>query len=85
MHKTSLRKVGGSVMMSVPSAFLDQLKLQAGATVGLSIHDGYLVVRPTTRPKYTLSELLSKSDYSLPQSQEQREWIDAPPVGDELL
>ena len=37
MHTTSLRKVGGSVMLAVPPAFLDQLHLQAGATVGLQV------------------------------------------------
>ncbi|MGC9193803.1 MAG: AbrB/MazE/SpoVT family DNA-binding domain-containing protein, partial [Thermoplasmata archaeon] len=40
MHKTSLRKVGGSVMLAVPPAFLDQLHLHAGATVGLLVDQG---------------------------------------------
>ena len=35
MHTTNLRKVGGSVMLAVPPAFLDQLHLQAGVMVGL--------------------------------------------------
>ena len=37
MHTTNLRKVGGSIMLAVPPAFLDQLHLQAGATVGLAV------------------------------------------------
>lgn len=37
MHTTSLRKVGGSVMLAVPPAFLDQLHLHAGVTVGLAV------------------------------------------------
>ena len=37
MHTTNLRKVGGSIMLAVPPAFLEQLHLQAGATVGLTI------------------------------------------------
>ena len=44
MHTTNLRKVGGSVMLAVPPAFLDQLHLQAGATVGLAVDHGCLVV-----------------------------------------
>ena len=43
MHTTNLRKVGGSVMLAIPPAFLDQLHLQAGATVGLTIDHGRLV------------------------------------------
>ena len=33
MNKTNLRKVGGSVVLAVPPAFLDQMHLQVGATV----------------------------------------------------
>lgn len=85
MFTTTLRKVGGSVMLAVPPAFLDQLRLQAGATVGLAVDHGRLVVEPKPRPHYTLAELLAASDYSQPQSPEEREWVDAPAVGGELL
>jgi hypothetical protein len=37
------------------------------------------------KPRYTLAELLARSDYSQPQPSEEREWIDAPAVGRELL
>ncbi|MDR2881479.1 MAG: antitoxin [Azoarcus sp.] len=87
MHTTNLRKVGGSVMLAVPPAFLDQLRLQAGATVGLTVDHGCLVVNPQPRPRYTLGELLAEAEaagvYPLPT--EEREWIDAPPVGKELV
>ena len=70
MHTTNLRKVGGSIMLAVPPAFLDQL---------------HLVVNPNPRPRYTLAELLAVSDYSQPQPADEREWVDAPAVGGELL
>jgi len=85
MHTTNLRKVGGSVMLAVPPAFLDQLQLQAGATVGLAVEAGRLVVNPRPRPRYTLAELLAASDYAPPQPPEEREWVDAPAVGGELV
>ena len=85
MHITHLRKVGGSVMLAVPPAFLDQLHLKAGATVGMAVTDGRLVVDPKARPPYTLAELLAASDYSQPQPAEEREWVDAPAVGGELI
>ena len=85
MYTTNLRKVGGSVMLAVPPAFLDQLHLKPGATVGLAIDHGCLVVEPKPRPRYTLSELLAASDYTQPQEALEREWIDAPAVGGELL
>ncbi len=72
-------------MLAVPPAFLDQLHLKAGATVGLAIADGHLVVDPKPRLRYTLAELLAASDYSQSQPVEEREWVDAPAVGRELL
>jgi antitoxin ChpS len=85
MHITNLRKVGGSIMLAVPPAILDLLHLEVGATVGLEVDGERLVVRPNIKPHYTLSELLDASDYSLPQPREEREWVDAPSVGNEWL
>ncbi len=85
MHTTNLRKVGGSVMLAVPPALLDVLHLTAGSRVGLAIDNGRLVVEPRPRPRYSLAELLAASDYSQPQSPEEREWVDAPAAGHEPL
>ncbi len=85
MHTTSLRKVGGSVMLAVPPAFLEQLHLHAGVTVGLAVDQGCLVVHPNPRPRYTLDELLAQCDAKAELSAEDREWLDAPVVGSELL
>lgn len=85
MYTTSLRKVGGSVMLTVPPAILDLLHLQAGAVVGVAVDGGRLVIEPKPRPRYTLAELLAASDYSQPQPAEEREWVDAPALGREPL
>lgn len=85
MHKTNLRKVGGSIMLAVPPAVLEILHLKAGATVAVSLSGGRLIVEPQPRPHYTLTELLAASDYSQPQPPEEREWVDAPAVGPELI
>ncbi len=85
MHTTNLRKVGGSIMLAVPPAILELLQLRAGATVGVSVDAGRLVVEPNPKPHYTLEELLEGSDYSEPQPPEEREWVDAPAVGRELI
>jgi antitoxin ChpS len=85
MHTTMLRKVGGSVMLALPPAILDLLDLRAGATVGIAVDGSRLVIEANPRPRYTLSELLAASDYSQPQSAEDREWVDALAVGRELI
>ncbi|WP_459749863.1 AbrB/MazE/SpoVT family DNA-binding domain-containing protein [Pseudomonas sp. 3A(2025)] len=84
MHITTLRKVGRSVMLAVPPVFLDQLHLKVGSRVSLAIEDGRLVVSSKPRPRYSMAELLAASDYSKPQSVENREWVNGPAVGGEL-
>lgn len=85
MHTTNLRKVGGSIMLAVPPALLDVLHLAAGAKVGLAVDNGRLVVEPAARTRYTLDELLAQCDVSAEIPAEDREWLDAGPVGGELL
>lgn len=85
MYTTNLRKVGGSIMLAVPPAILELLQLGAGATVGVSVDGGRLIVESQPRRRYTLAEVLAASDYSQPQPPEEREWVDAPAVGRELI
>ncbi len=85
MHTTSLRKVGGSVMLAVPPAVLDLLDLQVGTVVGMSIDGDKLVIESQKRPRYQLSDLLSQCNFDLPITEEEREWMDVAPVGEELL
>lgn len=84
MHPTNLRKVGGSVMLAVPPTLLDLLDLQAGAQVDIGIEAGRLVVVPRPRPRYALEDLLAQCDPSAPDETD-RDWLDSPPVGRELL
>ncbi len=84
MLTSNLRKVGGSVMLAVPRPILDLLRLEAGATVGLSVEDGRLIVQPASKPRYTLDELLAQCKPDAAMSQKDRDWLDAPPVGQEL-
>ena len=84
MHTTSLRKVGGSVMLAVPPALLDLLEIGVGARVQIGVDNGRLIVEPKTRPSYSLDELLAQCEEGAP-SGEDRAWMDAKPVGNELL
>lgn len=84
MHITNLRKVGGSVMLAVPPALLEVLHLKAGAQVGVAVNEGRLIVEATPKRRYTVAELLAVSDYT-PLSTEDREWLEAPALGKEIL
>jgi antitoxin ChpS len=85
MHTTHLRKVGGSVMLTVPPALLDLLDLQAGASVGLAVEAGRLVVQPAPRKRYRLDALLAQCDASAEISNDDRAWLDDSTTGTELL
>ena len=85
MHTTNLRKVGGSIMLAVPPALLDLLQLTVGAKVEIDVENGRLIIQPRARPSYSLDELLAQCDEIDVPSAEDRAWIDAKPVGNELL
>ena len=85
MYTTHLRKVGGSIMLAVPPAILELLSLKPGAPVAIAVEGGQLVVRPCSRPRYTLDELLAQCEPSAPRTAEDQEWLDLPPLGEEIL
>jgi len=85
MHTTALRKVGGSIMLAVPRAFLDQLHIKAGSKVAMEIHHGRIVIEPQAKRKYTLDELLAQCDTTEVMSAEEAEWLNSGPAGDELI
>ena len=84
MSNSTLRKVGGSIMISIPPALLEALHLHVGAKLAIEREGDHLVLRPE-RPRYTLQELLDQCDFSLPRSNEDEEWLNSPPVGRELI
>lgn len=89
MHTTNLRKVGGSVMLAVPPALLDILRLRPGTKVGLAVESGRLVVKPQKaprkRPRYTLDELLAQCNPKAARTRRERAWVADKPVGGELI
>lgn len=77
---TTLRKVGGSVMMTIPAPILERLHLKVGSAIEPSMdRTGFRAV--PTRPRYTLAELLAESDGFAPD----RAWLESGPAGEELL
>lgn len=85
MLTSTLRTVGGSVMMAIPKAILDGLGLAANEKVALHIEHGRLVVEPQPRPRYALADLIAQCDPDAPDDPERRAWDEAEPVGREVL
>ena len=83
MITSTLRNVGGSVMLAVPKTLLDALGLSANTKVALSVDGGRLVVEKRPKPKYTLAELLAECDPDAPENPDEQEWQKMEPAGRE--
>jgi antitoxin ChpS len=72
-------------MIAIPPPLLELLRLRAGSKVDVAIEKGRLIVEPQKRPRYTLAELLSKSNPRAKRSREDREWLTGKATGRELI
>jgi antitoxin MazE len=56
---TEIRKWGNSAVVRLPAALLAQLKLEVGAPVKLNAEDGRIIIEPSNKRRYELSELVA--------------------------
>jgi antitoxin ChpS len=49
------------------------------------VSDGHLVVQPQVKPRYSLKELLAPAEDAAAPAPPDREWLDSPAIGRELL
>jgi len=47
--------------------------------------DGHLIIKPISKPHYKLSDLLAKCDATAKMAEEDKQWLDAPCIGNEIL
>ncbi|MXN50333.1 AbrB/MazE/SpoVT family DNA-binding domain-containing protein [Shinella sp. AETb1-6] len=85
MAVSTLRNVGGSVMMTIPKPLLEDLGLSANAKLDVTVEDGRLIAVPKARPKYTLDELIAEWTPWPERTAEEQEWLDMPSVGNEVI
>lgn len=85
MAVSTLRNVGGSVMMTIPKPLLETLGLSANAKLDVSVEEGRLIAVPKARPKYTLDELVAEWTPWPERTAEEQEWLDMPSVGNEVI
>ena len=86
MATVVLQSLGGSVVMAVPNRILSMMRLGAGSQVDVDVENGKLVVEPKVSPRYTLAGLLAQCNKeNMTLTADDRDWLDAKPVGKELL
>lgn len=86
MARARLRAVGGSVMLAVPRALLDQIRADIGTELDIGVDEGRLVIAPIReKPAYSLDTLLAKCRFDEPLGADEIEWLTNHPAGDEIL
>ena len=83
MTSIAIRQSGGANIISIPKAIVKTLGLSVGSKLELSIEDNKIVLTPV-QEEVRLEDLLAASPRECFRlSEEDREWLDAKPVGKE--
>jgi antitoxin ChpS len=78
----TLRRAGGSLVMTVPKPFIEQNQLQEGSQVELLLEGIRMTVSAPRKHRYKLADLLAEMPDELPCVEG---WDAMRPVGKELL
>lgn len=62
----TIRRAGGSLVMTIPKAFAEQNNLNEGSHVSLHLEGNLLIVRAQVRPHYKLTDLMAEMRNGLP-------------------
>jgi len=82
MSSATLRTLGGSIIVTLPKQFINNLNLYAGSKVDINLENDHLTLKPA-RKKYTLSELLEgMKEGDMPSD---KNFESMPVVGKEIL
>ena len=57
---TRIRKWGNSLGLRIPKSFADEVGIEAGSAVDVTLVDGRLVVRPIQPARYKIDDLVSR-------------------------
>lgn len=85
MYTTDLLKVGGSVMLTIPPAFLTQLDLDAGMPVSIWIDDGRLILQPVPATNAALAGRVAQTEPGAIAAGRADVFMTSGPAGRELL
>jgi len=64
--RQTLRKAGGSLVMTIPKSFVAQNGLSEGSQVELVLSGKKMMVEAMPKPKYKLNELLAEMPQEFP-------------------
>ena len=91
MATATLKQVDGSIMLPLTPDVLSALSLHENSSVEVAVRGCQLIVQAQAStkqqrvPRYKLADLLAEYDQMPRSAEEDREWLNNPPVGRELL
>lgn len=84
--RTVIKKWGNSAVVRIPKPLLKECHLDTESAVDMRVEDGHIVVEPIAEGAYELEDLLSQCPpAAMELAPEDREWVEAEPVGKEGL
>lgn len=57
--RTKIQKWGNSLGLRIPKSFAEEVRVEAGSTVDITVDRGRLIIRVARFPAYRLEELVS--------------------------
>jgi len=58
--ETKVQKWGNSLALRIPKALAEETHITQDMTVTLTVEDGVIVIKPVTRRRYSLEELVAQ-------------------------
>jgi antitoxin ChpS len=81
----SIRKLGNSAGIILPSALLRSLQLSVGSSLTAEQVKGKLILTPAAKSRYSLTELMAQCDSKAPPPADMETWVGMNAVGKEIV
>ncbi|HEY0796367.1 MAG TPA: AbrB/MazE/SpoVT family DNA-binding domain-containing protein [Acidisarcina sp.] len=83
MQKQTLRKVGGSVMLTLPPTVLTMLDIGAGSIVSMEFDGDSITILPLRKQRYAIEKFLKRCSVADEIPAQSRAWLGMNSVGRE--
>jgi antitoxin component of MazEF toxin-antitoxin module len=81
----TIKKWGNSLATRIPKSVVESVGLHVNQEVDIEAVNGKIIITPSKTVEYSLDDLLSQcKPEAMTLSQEDKSWINSPPVGKEI-
>ena len=79
-----IQRWGNSACVRIPAVALKEMRVDVGETLDMKVTGEALTLTPPPRrPRYKLSDLISRCDFNAPLTPDELRWEESQPVGTE--